>query len=601
MGRFSDTLRLFLRGAWRELPWETTAIMISATCLAALAQNWSGSTWLLGSETWLWRGFFAGVLLTPVFFSLNLARRQGNISARFLSVVSGCIAVAVIGATILLLPDGRDPGHPKFTWWFGPFVIGCLFTPFGTIALTSPTRVRFARFSAFVRAFCETTIVWALYWSASMVALVTLSWAVGELFRFRDAGRVGFQLGCFVTASLLLVYLHRFLHVLSGTTRDRVSIVWRQLIAWVGAPFVSAMLGILMAYEIWVVVRQQMPQNVLSPLIIAAGSVGFLCSLVIQSVSLESSHSAVLRSGVWFRRFSIRVVRAFPAVLFALLPMAGWALFVRIDQYGFTQLRVSRMMALLCLGLLAGLGTIRWVRKQAPLSWQVPVAACVCALITAWGPLSANAISERSQVRRLQRLLDRTSIVTRNVQEEPSKTYRQISDEQFSQLEAQIEAVAKVSGKGGIAQVFTGNISVCNSRWSGATCLHHLGIGADAGPSRRQEYLFRNEQDPVRVGDWVLHRVDLERTDGYTADGLVLLGDRIGRIRGGNIVSTVPVAQTFLCQAKTHSLPNSSLVIPEEPGRLSSELIVSNVVRYFDASGQCVVDRIYGLWLEPKG
>src|SRR5262249_29599403 len=144
--------------------------------------------------------------------------------------------------------------------------------------------------------------------------------------------------------------LHRLLDD-DAATPGRMPELWRRLATTIGAPFVSVMLAILVVYEVVVLVRGELPRNMLSPLILAAGFVGFLSTLIISSVIGEST-GAVLQPADphrWARQRSIRLARAFPIVLIVLLPMAGWALWVRVEQYGFTPFRAVRAMGLLCL------------------------------------------------------------------------------------------------------------------------------------------------------------------------------------------------------------------------------------------------------------
>lgn len=71
--------------------------------------------------------------------------------------------------------------------------------------------------------------------------------------------------------------------------------LWRRLATTIGAPFVSVMLVILVVYEIVAFVRGELPRNMLSPLILAAGFVGFVSTLIISSVLGESAGAAVLK------------------------------------------------------------------------------------------------------------------------------------------------------------------------------------------------------------------------------------------------------------------------------------------------------------------
>src|SRR5262249_31218798 len=137
-----------------------------------------------------------------------------------------------------------------------------------------------------------------------------------------------------------------------------------------------------------------------SPLIIATGMVGFLGALIISSASARRQRQAGLSREVAEASesaFSVHVVRALPLALLLLSPLAIWALFVRIDDYGFTPFRVSRLYALADLVLLGGIGSVRLLRRRGPLSWEIPVCTALIALLGAVGPLSTVTVALRSQ------------------------------------------------------------------------------------------------------------------------------------------------------------------------------------------------------------
>lgn len=70
-----------------------------------------------------------------------------------------------------------------------------------------------------------------------------------------------------------------------------------------------------------------------------------MCTLILAAVAAEGVDAGALAPAdphPFLRRRSIRLARAFPVVLLALLPMAAWALWVRVDQYGLTPFLVVR-------------------------------------------------------------------------------------------------------------------------------------------------------------------------------------------------------------------------------------------------------------------
>jgi Domain of unknown function (DUF4153) len=138
----------------------------------------------------------------------------------------------------------------------------------------------------------------------------------------------------------------------------------------------------------------ELPKNLLSPLILFAGLFGLLLALALEPLA----HDAGERAVGW-------MMRAFPALLLPLVPLAIRAVWVRQLQHGWTELRYLRLALLLALLGLAVAGTVRLVRRRPPLLAAVPATLCLVLLACAAGPWSAPAVSRRDQLGRLRHAL----------------------------------------------------------------------------------------------------------------------------------------------------------------------------------------------------
>lgn len=166
------------------------------------------------------------------------------------------------------------------------------------------------------------------------------------------------------------------------------------------APVLMVYLTILVAYAVKVLATGEMPKNILSPIILLAGIGGFLGSLLLEPLRRDPEHAGVAR-----------LVRVFPAVLLALLPLATWAVWVRRDQYGWTESRYLRLALLLALGVLAAAGVYRLARRREPVLLLVPVVLGATLLLSAFGPWGASAVSRRSQEARLRQGLAQAGLL----------------------------------------------------------------------------------------------------------------------------------------------------------------------------------------------
>ncbi len=156
-------------------------------------------------------------------------------------------------------------------------------------------------------------------------------------------------------------------------------------------PVLGIYLLILYAYTVKVLATGELPNNLLSPIILLAGLAGFLGAVLLEPLQHDMHPNAVAR-----------LVRTFPVLLLPLLPLAVWAVALRLQQYGWTEFRYLRFVLLLALALLSLLGTLRLVRRRPPLLVAVPATFAAVLLLAAFGPWSAPAVSRRDQQARLR-------------------------------------------------------------------------------------------------------------------------------------------------------------------------------------------------------
>lgn len=443
----------FVRGAWRKLPVETAVVaMAGIGAIGAFHDS---------HELWWVRLLLAGLLITPLAFAAHRlgVRRQA-------AVISVATAAVLAVLAVCLSADVR-PDSAAFSYPFGLCWLAALLVPFVTAH---------RQFTHFVRRFFEETTTWGLLWAGAMAAIGVLAYALEALFDLR-VEHLGIDVVITaVTAAFVLIYLDR-LRTADTATPGRMPELWRRLATTVGAPFVCAMLAILVVYELTVIVHGELPRNTLSPLILGAGFVGFLSTLIVSSVLGEAAPSPLVPADrhAWARGQAIRVMRAFPIVLLVLLPMAGWALWLRIDEHGLTPLRVVRAYGVLCLAGLSVAGAWRCVRGRGALTWQVPAAILVGALVAAVGPASAVRLSARSQAEEVADKLDALG-VGRVVATTAPATKITLDFDQLDPLARRIDLISDLEGEAGLRRVLTGDLSVCGHAWGGRTCLEHLGV-----------------------------------------------------------------------------------------------------------------------------
>jgi hypothetical protein len=573
----------FLRGAWRTLPVETLAVAMAATGAIGLVHD---------PRVWCLRLFLTGVLVTPLAFAAHQLGRRAQLLA------GGLAAAGVFAAVTAGLPTVDALNAPTFSWPFRLGLLAALLVPFIAARRT---------FTRFVRRFFEQTTTWGLLWAGAMAALGVVFLALHELFRLH-VDRLGGDALIVLTAGFILVYLHRLLDD-DPATPGRMPELWRRLATTIGAPFVSVMLAILLVYEVVVLVRGELPRNMLSPLIMAAGFVGFLSTLIISSVLGEDVGTAGLQPAEphrWARRRSIRLARAFPIVLIVLLPMAGWALWIRVEQYGVTPFRAVRAMGLLCLATLSVLGAVRWLRGRAPLGWEVPGAIFVFALAAAFGPTSAVRLSIASQTQLLGRWLDEAG-AGRVIDDAAGARRIEVDPVRHGELRDAIEVLAQLGGEPAIRGVLSGAVAPCTERWRSSDCLKRLGVYArgdlDPPSDSRTSTVTLGATGRFATGPGQLAFVDLYRRagalapqpgDGQLADGLVLLADGVAVYAGGTQTARVSLTDLMAAWQGSQVLPSRMVALVGPDGAPVADLAVQSLEVRRDGTAAAEVLRLTG-------
>ncbi len=181
---------------------------------------------------------------------------------------------------------------------------------------------------------------------------------------------------------------------------DEVSSIERvgyRMTAFLVPPLIMLYYLILFLYAVRIVITSELPKNLVSPMVIAAGLLTALAAIVFDPQPAE-------------RNTGPRVLRAAPLLFVPLVPLGLWALFVRIDDYGWTEFRLLRVMVLVLLLVLAVLATVQLVRRRAFSIRVIPLVLGLAFGLAAVGPWSVLSIARRDQQSRLLAALEAAQI-----------------------------------------------------------------------------------------------------------------------------------------------------------------------------------------------
>jgi Domain of unknown function (DUF4153) len=391
------TLRAYAadaRSAFRAAPVEVALGVMLAVALSVEVRSASFA------EFDLWRMAAGAALAFPLVFALSVLAARGVIRprARWMgtaAVLGGCAALAAFG-----IRSGRDADGWRWALLAAASVVLLVMTP------ALPWRERDARRSwVFAWRLVLRTAGVALYSLVLFGVLAGAVRAVVSLFELDRPVHLYTDLAGAVFFAFAPWILAGGIHRLSAPeTAGGVPEAASRLGRWLYAPVLAIYLAILYAYAAKVLATGELPKNLVSFLVIAAGAMGLLGGILLHPVHADDEHRGVSM-----------LVRTVPALLLPLVPLAAWTLGVRLQQYGWTEFRYVRAVALAVIGVLALLGTIRLVRRRPPLFSTIPAVLAAALLIAAAGPWSASAVSRRDQVARLRAELRRAEVDPRRL------------------------------------------------------------------------------------------------------------------------------------------------------------------------------------------
>jgi cytochrome bd-type quinol oxidase subunit 2 len=325
-------------------------------------------------------------LAFPLVFALSVLRARGVVSAAArwagtAAVLAGCAAFGLWG-----LHDERAADWWRWVLLAAAAVLLLVMTP------SLPSRERDRRASwAFAYRLVVRIVGVGLYSVALFGVLAGAVGAVVSLFDLHRPQHLYADLAGAVFFAFAPWILVGGIHRLYAPAEGGVPLAVSRLGRWLYAPVLVIYLLILYAYAVKVVGTGELPRNLVSPLVIAAGLIGLIGAVLLEPVHGDEEHRGVSL-----------LARAVPALMLPLVPLAAWALLARLDAYGWTEFRYARVAVVAAIGILAVLGTIRLIRRRPPLLTSVPAVLAAALLLSAVGPWSAPAVSRRDQTARLR-------------------------------------------------------------------------------------------------------------------------------------------------------------------------------------------------------
>jgi hypothetical protein len=264
---------------------------------------------------------------------------------------------------------------------------------------------------------------------------------------------------------------------------------------WLYAPVLIVYLLILYAYAARVLITGELPRNLVSPLVIAAGLIGLIGAVLLEPVHADDEH----------RGLSM-LVRAVPALLLPLVPLAAWALMARLGEYGWTEFRYVRLAVVFAIGVLAVMGTIRLVRRGPPLLTAVPAVFAAVLLLSAMGPWSAPAVSRRDQTARLRAAFREARVDPRRL---PRDTVT-VDSALYTRINSGAAYLVEAHGPGALRTVIPSLQDSVRATWR---ITEQIGIRGGCRPQRHVYAELAWEDGVAGVTGGTIQRVTLHGAD----------------------------------------------------------------------------------------
>src|SRR5690554_5678211 len=197
-------------------------------------------------------------------------------------------------------------------------------------------------------------------------------------------------------------------------------------------PLLTIYFGILVVYELKIAINSELPNGMVSILILGYAVFGILSYLLIYPISNDSGNE-------WMRQFS----KLFFWLMIPLLFLLFVAIWVRTDNYGLTEMRYFIILLaiwLLCLCLY-------FIFYKSPSIQLIPMSLFILTILSTYGPQSPFNLSKKSQQARLQTYIhqhheeanrEKISIVNYLVKFHGLSSLQEFSPSNLSEIQKQI-------------------------------------------------------------------------------------------------------------------------------------------------------------------
>jgi hypothetical protein len=409
-----DTARGYLRDALTAFNRAPTEVALAVLCAVLLSVALEGNH---PFETWV-QFAIAIFIAFACAWTATLLHGMHAISTRtrWLVTLAGALAAALYALLV------QDMQREAEGWRALMLVVGVVLLAAAAPAWIAHDQAASLRLRRINGRFLLRAIGIGLYGLALFGGLALALAAIDNLFELELKGEIyGHVFGWIMLVLVPWVIVGGIASYLEPL--DQVSDVARvvqRLTAFLVPPLLALYYLILVVYALRILITGELPKNLVSPMVLAAGLLTALALTLFDPAPQDA-------------RVGQRALRWAPLLFLLLSPLGMWALAARIDQYGWTEFRLLRVLLLVLLAALALLATVQLLRRRAFSLRVIPVVLGVALVLGAIGPWSVPAAARRDQQARLRAALraarvDTTRAVTDTTRQVvPRQLYERIN------------------------------------------------------------------------------------------------------------------------------------------------------------------------------
>lgn len=279
--------------------------------------------------------------------------------------------------------------------------------------------------------------------------------------------------------------------------------VAHRMAAYLVPPLLALYCIILYAYAVRIGVTGEVPKNLVSPMVLAAGALVALALFLFDdgAAHIRVDSTAVIGAP---DRGLLRWVRYAPVLFLPLALLGIWALWMRIDQYGWTEFRLLRVIALAAFAVLAVGACVLLVRRRRYPLHLVPLTLAAVLVCAAIGPWSVMAVSERSQYSRLMSQLAAVGFDPADTA--PPASQRTVPAETYEQINSISRYLATHHGSSALPPAIEARVG---DEWQVFDVAALLGLEAEWPDIDDERGFFGRlaEGEAVSIGSMTMHRV----------------------------------------------------------------------------------------------